>query len=65
MAGKADDLALLTGRIDREELHDAVGDFFGAGSRGGDGGGGGAEREIERGRFCEVRETIDGGDRHC
>lgn len=64
MAGKADDLALLTVRIDGEELDDAVGDFFGAGG-GGDGGGGGAEREVERGRFGEVREAIDGGDRHC
>lgn len=64
MAGKANDLALLTGRIDGEELHDAVGDFFGAGCGGG-GGGGGAEREVERGRFGEVREAIDGVDRHC
>lgn len=59
MAGKADDLALLTGRIDREELHNAVGDFFGAGGGGGgDGCGGGAQREVERGRFGELREAL-------
>ena len=66
VAGEADDLALLAGRIDGEELDDAVGDLFGAGGGcGGDGGGGGAEGEVERGRFGEFREAINGGDRHC
>lgn len=59
MPGKPDNLMFLTGRIDREECDDAVGDFAGAGGGcGGDGAGGGAEREVERRRFGEMREAL-------